>query len=460
MSRAQTFRRVATGARIAVGSVVAAACVVGVVLAIHTPWPAVSHEPAQVEVMPLAGDPVLACTGDLQALGRDSSDPLALRSAGAFDLVAGGTSGDPARTAIAAPDLVDGGEVPRLSDTVDGRAAPLIAGAESITASASDLAGFAAAPCGEARLESWLVGGSVATGTKDLIVLTNASSVTSTVTLSVHGESRSNRTLVIPARTQTTLPLSSIAAGNTSPVVEVVAQGAPVRAVLQSSFVRTLDPAGIDLQDAVAAPQRSVVVPGVQVFDGEGDDADLTVLRLLAPDDEGSAAVTVRRVGSSAAAQEFTVPLSADVPTDVSLRDLAAGSYTVDVVSEVPVVAGVRQQNGFGAGSDFAWNTPASEIASEALFAVPEGPAARVQLVNRGDADATVELAAVGAEDGEQVTVPTGGSIDVVVEAGTVYRLTTKGAVHAGVVMSGTAALATWPIAPSAGAEGSITVYP
>ncbi len=460
MSRAQTFRRVATGARIAVGAVVVAACVTGVVLAIHAPWPAVSHEPAQVDVVPVAGDPVLACTGDLRALGRDSSDPLALRSAGAFELVAGGTSGDPAQTAIAAPDLVDGGEVPRLSDAVDGRSAPLIAGAESITASAGDLAGFAAAPCGEARLESWLVGGSVATGTKDLIVLTNASSVTSTVTLSVHGESRSNRTLVIPARTQTALPLSSIAAGNTSPVVEVVAQGAPVRAVLQSSYVRTLDPAGIDLQEAVAAPQRSVVVPGVQVFDGEGDDADLTVLRLLAPDDEGSAVVTVRAAGSSTSVQEFTVPLTADLPTDVSLRDLAAGSYTVDVASDAPVVAGVRQQDGFGAGSDFAWNTPASEITNEALFAVPEGPAARVQLVNRGDDDATVELAVGGGDDGEQVTVPAGGSVEADVEAGTVYRLTTDRAVHAGVAMAGDGALATWPIAPSAGAEGSITVYP
>lgn len=452
--------RFATGARVVIGAVVAAACAVGVVAAIHAPWPEITRSPAQVEVAPLPGEPVLVCTGDLRAIGRDSSDPLSMRSAGALALVTGGTDGDPSETPIAAPDLIGGGDVPRLSAAVVERSAPVIAAAESITVSSTDLAGLAALPCGESRLESWLVGGSVATGTKDLVVLTNAAAVTSTVDLSVHGETRSNRTVIIPSRTQVALPLASIAAGNPAPVVEVVAEGAPVRAVLQSSFVRTLDPAGIDLQDAVASPQRNLLFPGVQVFDGEGDDTDLTMLRLLSPDAAGTASVTVRAPGSTAAAQEFTVPLTADVPADVSLQGLPAGAYTVEVSSDAPVVAAARQQDGFGRGSDFAWTTPAAEITEEVLFAVPRGPAARLHVANPGDAEATVTIETVDGKAVEEVVVPAGDSAEVGVPVGAVYRLSTSAPVHAAVTMSGRGALATWPVAPGAGAESTITVYP
>lgn len=460
MSSARVFRVVATSARLAVGAAVAVACVVGVVVAVHAPWPQVSHEAAHVDVTPLPGQPVLVCNGDLRALGRDSSDPFTMRSAGATSLTVDGTAGAPSSSPIAVRDLVDGGEVDRLTDDVDGRSAPLIAAAESIAVSDTDLSGFAALPCGETRLESWLVGGSVETGTKDLITLTNASEVTSTVTLATYGEARSNRTVIVPAMTQVALSLSSIAAGNSAPVVKVSADGAPVRAVLQSSFVRTLDPAGIDLQEAVAGPQQHLVVAGVQSFGGDGDNADMTVLRLLSPGSDATATVTVRASGSTAIAEEFTVDLTADAPAEASLSALDPGAYTVDVDADSPVVAGVRQQDGFGAGSDFAWVTPASEITADVLFAVPEGPSATLQLVNDGDADARVTVETVDGDDARDIVVPAGGSIESDLAADTTYRLGTTEPIRGAVSMSGEGALATWPLQPSAGAEESITVYP
>lgn len=460
MSRARVFRVVATGARVAVGAAVAVACAAGVVVAIHAPWPQFANEPAQVEVAPLPGDPVLVCNGDLRAIGRDSSDPLSLRSAGETAMTVDGTGGTPEVASITARDLIDGGDVDRLTGAVEGRTAPLIAGAESITASSTDLAGFAALPCGESRLESWLVGGSVDTGTKDLITLTNASAVTSTVTLATFGESRSNRTVIVPAMTQTTLPLSSIAAGNTAPVVKVTADGAPVRAVLQSSYVRTLDPAGIDLQEAVAGPQQHAVITGVQVFGGDGDNADMTVLRMLSPGTDSAAVVTVRASGSTAAAEEFTVQLTADAPAEASLSALEPGAYTVEIQADTPVVAAVRQQDGFGAGSDFAWITPAPEIGTDVLFAVPAGPSPRLQLSNEQETDAVTTLETVDGDDTREVVVPAGGSIVVDLSADTVYRLETSDPIHGAVVISGEGALSTWPLHPSAGAEKSITVYP
>ncbi|MFS0852488.1 DUF5719 family protein [Microbacterium sp. 179-I 3D4 NHS] len=460
MSRERAIRIVANGARVAVGAAVAVACVVGTVAAIHAPWPEVAHQAAQVEVTPSPGAPLLVCNGDLRAIGRDLSDPLAQRSAGTPAMTTGSTGEEPMESALSTPMLADPGPLLELTGTVDGRSASLIAAAESLTASAPDLAGFAALPCGESRLDSWLVGGSVATGTKDMIVVTNAAAVASTVTLSIYGESRSERTVVVPANSQAAWPLSSLAAGNAAPVVQVSAEGAPVRAVLQSAFVRTLDPAGIDLQDAVPAAQQHLTVAGVLTFDGEGDNSDMTVLRLLSPSDETQATVTVRATGSASTAEEFTVPLPAGMPQEISLRDLAPGAYSVDITADAPVVAAVRQQEGFGLGSDFAWVTPAPEIDGDALFAVPEGPAAQLHLVSADDGDVTVTLSEADGDGARDVVVPAGSSASVDVDPDAVYLLRSAGPVRAAITMRGEGALAAWPLAQGAGAEQSITVYP
>jgi hypothetical protein len=461
MSRQRAIRIVTNGARVAVGAVVAAACAVGVIAAIHAPWPEVAHQPAQVEVTPSPGAPVLVCNGDLRAIGRDLSDPLAQRSAGSPTLTAGGVGKEPTASPLSTPALADPGPLRKFTGTVTGRSASLIAASESITAASADLAGLAALPCGESRLESWLVGGSVATGTKDMIIVTNAAAVPSTVTLSVYGESRSTRTVIVPSNSQAAWPLSSLAAGNTAPVVQVSATGAPVRAVLQSSFVRTLDPAGIDLQDAVPAAQQHLTLAGVLSFDGEGDNSDLTVLRMLAPTGDAQATVSVRATGSSATVEEFTVPLPAGMPQEVSLRDLVPGSYSVEIAADAPVVAAVRQQEGFGQGSDFAWVTPAPEIEGDVLFAVPAGPEeSQLHVVSADEADVTVTLSLPDGEDSREVVVPAGSSAAVPVEPDTVYLLSAPAPVRAAVTMRGAGALAAWPLAQGTGAEQSITVYP
>lgn len=461
MSATRAVRVVTTGARLVTGAAVAVACVVGVVAAIHAPWPELSQSPAQVEVTPLPGDSVLVCNGDLRAIGRDSSDPLGMRSAGSPRLTQGSTSALPTASAIRVADVIDAGDATALTGVVADRIAPLIAATESVSSAAEDLSGFAALPCGTPRLESWLVGGSVDTGSSDIVVLSNASEVAATVTLSVYGESRSARTVIVPASTQVSLALTSIAAGNSAPVVQVTSDGASVRAVLQSSVVRTLDPAGMDLQDSVAGPQQNPVIAGVQSFAADGDDADMTVLRLLSPQSAAEARVVVRETGSSSVANEFSVSLAADLPADVSLSGLAPGSYTVEIDADAPVVSGVRQQDGLGAGTDFAWVTPAPEIDADVLFAVPEGPSATLHLMNTTDADLRVTVASADGEgQPREVTVGARNSVEVPVDAEGSYLLQPEGTVHAAVTMAAGGALAGWPIQPGAGAAQSITVYP
>lgn len=460
MSGTRAFRVVATSARVVTGVAVAAACVLGIVAAVHAPWPVVAHAPAQVDVTPLPGDSVLVCNGDLRALGRDASAPLDMRSAATPSRTIGGTSGDPASHGLAVQDLEDAGEVPVLTGTVDGRSAPLIAGAESVSIAADDLSGFAALPCGAPRLESWLVGGSIDTGTEDLVILTNAAQVPSTVTLSVYGTTRSTRTVVVPSQAQVALPLTSFATGQDAPVVKVTAVGAPVRATLQSSLVRVLDPVGIDLQDSIPGPRQSFVLTGVQAFSPSGDDAEMTVLRLLSPGSDTTARVRVQAEGTTASADEFTVPLTAALPAQVSLSGLEPGQYTVEIEADAPVVAAARQQDGFGLGSDFAWVTPAPEIGTEALFSVPAGPGARLQVANASDEEATVTVEPLDDGKPQEIVIPAGETLGVAVDARTTYRIRTTAPVHAAVTLTAQGALAVLPVQASTATEKTITVYP
>lgn len=456
----RAFRVAATSARVLTGAAVAAACVVGAVLAIAAPWPTVAHEPAQAEVTPLPGDTVLVCNGDFRALGRDSSNPLEMVSAATPRITSGGSEGAPESTSLSVGDLVDAGDVRRLVGKVDGRAVPILGATESVNLAEDDLFGLAAAPCRPASSESWLVGGTVETGTKDLIVLTNPGAVPSTVALSVFGTVRASTSVIVPAETQVALPLTSIASGSEIPIVKVETTGAPVRAVLQSSLTRTLDPAGADLQDAVAAAQRQPVIPGVRVLESPADGSEMAVVRLMAPESDAQAVVSVRGIGESEPVVSLPIPLTAGEPTELSLSAVPPGEYTVQVDADVPVLAGVREQDGSGPQTDFAWLLPAPEFDSEVLVAVPDGPSPRLVLVNDEDQDAEVEVAAQGRGEPTTVIVPAGSSAAIDLDPRTVYSVAPSGPVHASVTMSAAGALAGWPVWPAAGAQQSITVYP
>lgn len=459
MSDRRGFRVAATSARVVTGALVAAACVVGTVVAISAPWPSVAREPARAEVIPLPGDTVLACTGDLRAIGRDTANPLEMVAAAPLRLTLDGSAGAPESSSLSAADLVGSAGVPRIVGEVSDREAPLLGATESITVQDGDLFGFAAAPCRPASAESWLVGGTVATGTEDLVILTNPGAVPSTVAMRSYGSVRGTSTVIVPAESQIAVPLTSFAAGSDIPIVHLTTTGAPVRAVLQSSLTRTLDPAGIDLQDAVAAPQRRSVIPGVEMFESPSEGSEMAVLRLLSTDVDATAEVVVRETGSAAVANRLSVPLAADQPVEVSLAEVPPGEYTVQIDSETPVLSAVREQDGAGPETDFAWLTPAPEIQDEVLVAVPSGPSANIVVANVEETDAVVS---VGTLDGEpvQTTIEAGASATIPVDARTVYSMSSTSPVHATVTMTAPGALAAWPVWPGASAQQSITVYP
>ncbi|MDT0156775.1 DUF5719 family protein [Microbacterium sp. ARD32] len=458
----RSIRLAATGARLAAGAIVAAACALAVVAGSVAPWPEVRTEPATSTVTPVPSDSVLVCSGSFRVLGRDATKADLMVSAAALELRVDGDHDATASAPLELPDLAGGSGAQAITGAVEGRKVPRFSAVESTRLSDDDATGFAAAPCREPSLSTWLVGGDVSTGASDIIVLSNPGAVTATVQLDSYGASRSASTVVVPAETQLGVPLASVAAGEDSPVVRVRSSGAPVRASLQSTMVRTLDPVGIDLQDGVSGPQDRQMILGVHSAPATvGDDTTGIVVRMLAPDADAHVTVRVRAVGSATALDEYAVDLVAATPGEIGLTGLSDGAYDIEIASSEPVVAAARQTTRAGDRQDFAWSLPAPELTASTatMFSVPSGAPATLYLRNPEDHEITVALS---GKDEKTARLPAGGSAAVRVRSGG-YVLEADGRVSAAVGILGTgddATIAGWPLWPVAATQRPILVRP
>ncbi|PKI92030.1 hypothetical protein CW368_04070 [Actinomycetales bacterium SN12] len=453
----RTLRLAATGARIATGAAVAAACVLGVGAAVAAPWPDVQNKPAATTVTPVPGDATIVCNGAFRALGRDSSQADLLVSAAAPTLRVDARDHETTTTDLAMPGVLGGEGAQSITAAVAGRTAPLISASESVTLDDEDLRGYAAAPCREAGMRSWLVGGDGSTGSSDVILLSNPADVPSTVELNVYGAQRRTTTKIVPPKTQLTLTLASVAGAEPRPVIEVVAAGAPVRAVLQSAHVRTLEAVGVDVQDGLGGAQRSLRLLGAHSQPiSEGDDSTGIVLRLLAPREDATATVRVRGADGTVGSDEYAVELTAATPTEVSLTGMGAGAHDIEVDATAPVVAAARQTSRADGREDFAWMLPAPPLTGTVPFTVPSGPSATLYLSNPEDSTVTVTLEGV---DERVVELRANGVEQVALQPGE-HLLRSDGAVRAAVGLLGDAAIAGWPLWAPPATQQPIIVHP
>lgn len=478
MSDRRVFRWATTSARMLIGTVVSIAAAVAVVTAVSLPWPTLQREPISVAAVPAPAASVAACDGGLLAIGRDPTDADALVAA-APQSVTSGVSADapaPAEDRLEVPGVGPGPVVftapPQDRQRVD------VAAAGAATVAEADLTGFAASACRPPLLESWLIGGSGLTGAADLVLLANPGTVAATVQLTVYGVGGpqtppGTSDLVVSPGTQRVVPLAGIALDEASPVIRVSAVGAPIHASLQTSITRTLTPGGVDQVDPVRQPALVQTITGVTVTRPEeapatsaGDASaeiaqSATVLRLLAPSAASTATVTVTAVGRAEPALEpQPVSLEAGKPLELALDGLAAGSYTVEVTADAPVIAAVWQTTGFGEGADFAWYTPSPEVGVPSLFAVPSGPPPTLTVVNPAGEPVVIT---VTSEDGAfrlELTVPADGATTARLSPRTVYLVEPAAPVHASLSFSGDGALAGIPVWPADAAAPEIIVYP
>lgn len=474
MTRSRAFAAATLGARLIVGASVAVGAVALVGAAVFTPWRPVVTTPLALDERPAAADVTLACAGGILVGGRTSVDASAIDVAAAATTIAGAPAiaaggAGPEVTALVTPDVQ--GELGALSyiEAPSADAPAQLAAATSSVVEADDIRGLAAAGCTPPLSESWLVGGASTTGRAGFVQLGNPSAVAATVSLTAFtaagastADGGAGTVIVVPPRAQRVVPLAGLAPHADNPVVRVTAQGAPVTATLQSSWIRTITPSGVDVQTSIALPSARQVIPGVVVPAGPADelpDAVTTVVRVLAPASAGEARVTVATGVDAPALAPISVPMEAGVPVDMELPRLPAGSYSITVEASVPVVAAARQATQAGPGGDYAWHAAAPAIAVPSLFAVTGGGAPTLHVTSAG-APATVT---VTPPNGRAIALAltAGGTATLALPGTGVYAIDAGGVVlHASVSLVAEGLNAAYPVWSSEALGDAVRVYP
>jgi hypothetical protein len=472
-------RLILVGARVVAG--VAGTAVVAAVVsaALWGERPVWETSPVSVAVTPVPTDVERVCAGPLLSVGDDPTAATAVNALGDPSITSAVANGgsEPKSRALEEPDLAGGsGSAIVLSTSAESGATapPLLAGAQSQTIADETHAGLAVAACTEATPESWLVGGSTDIGRTSVIQLSNPTAVTATVDLEVYGENGrvdapGASGLLVQPGTQRIIPLAGLAPDLLSPVVHVVSHGGQVAAALQTSIIRGLEPGGVDIIDPLPAASKSLVIPGVAVRAasaagvGEGSGEvpygdDQPGLRLVVPGDTGTVA-TVSIVGENGApGTSFTVDLEPGTVIEAPL-DLPAGTYSVRVDADQPIVAGARTAVADPSGRDVAWFAPATPLGTQsALVAIPDAPSPVLHLWNGADADASVTLTS-SAGDTSTLSVPTGQAVAVPLAAGGDYTIEGASGVAASVDFSAAGALAAFTVSPGSELAAPLTVY-
>jgi len=492
----------ATGGLVGVGIAVAVAGA-----AIFVNPPVLSVDVPVVTVDPEPAAQVLVCPGPLLRLADDSGQnaseatPIGDRPYVTF----GALSGDISTAPLAQSDAGTGGTrlAPQIAfvTPVDG-AEPIVAGIQSsrVRAETGNVVGYATASCAQPTLRSWIIGGSTQLGRTSLLTLINPSNVEAVVDLSLHGESGSIsaaglRGIVVPAGAQRVIPVSGFSLEQRAPVIGITSTGGNVAAFLQQSIIRTLTPGGVDLMGQ-QSPSTTLVMTGIQVAGEDAlsvinatpvdEDDTMATLRLFAPGGHAVvASVAVIPAGSSLAdalanpreeeaesatdahahaeapatpeATSFDVELTPDAVSEVPIAALAAGEYTVVVRADEPIVGAVRASTLGTEGIDFAWYTPAAELAEQAIVVTPDAQAITLSIANATQQDRTVTIA---GPDGEQVVEIAGGaSVSIAVDPRTEYALSGMAGLRAAVRSGIDGLIAQSPVLPAAPLARPVRVH-
>ena len=485
-ARGRGVRAVVIGGRVLTGVVGIAVGAATIAAASLLPLPSVVNSPASITVTPVPTSQQLICPGSVLRLGDESGENASSASAiGSPAATRAATAGGLTIADLDTPDAAGTGKgQPTLLTVPDAASAATvsIAGAQSQTVDSGDYTGFSAAECAQPSSDTWLVGGSTATGRTTLLTLANPGSGVSTVTIEIASENGivdapGTNGIVVAPNSQRVLSLAGFAPSFESIAVHVTSRGGPVVANLQQSIVRGIEPGGTDIVGVTAAPSTVNVVPGVVVLNAEavegrlGEDGykDLgTVLRVWVPGGTpAKGTVSLIPESPDLLGASFSLTLDAGVVTDIPIEGLTDGSYTVTIVTDQPVAVAMRvstvaldASGTVDAGaSDLAWYAAATPLSNAAFASVASGAGVGLHLSNPTDAAASVTI--TGSDGTElSVTVPAGSSVVVEVGGGHSYRFDGAGGLFASVGYAGPAALASYLLGASATDEPPVVISP
>ena len=158
---------------------------------------------------------------------------------------------------------------------------------------------------------------------------------------------------------------------------------------------------------------------------------------------------------------------------EVTFDHLIDGSYTVQVTSDVPVVAAARTVDAAAAPSgdqsataqaeaatqDFAWFVASSPLGEKVMMAVPSGSAPTLHLANTGRTDAKVTLTPKSGA-AQQVSVPAGKGVAVPVTSHGSYTIDGASGLRASVSLTADGESSSFALNPPGPLAQPITVYP
>ncbi|TFD74085.1 hypothetical protein E3T54_14890 [Cryobacterium sp. Sr8] len=476
-------RAVQTGSRIAAGLLGLTLAVSAAGAAAIIPWPTATRTPPSALVAPIPAEQLRVCPGPLLTLAEDSGQAQAATSVGRASAVYGSTYGANAPTDIddvtelAAADNPrserDGGPLLLRVPAPEGATVPsLVAGSQSQTARGESVGGFAAAACGEAGADAWLVGGSTDVGRTSLVLLSNPTTVVASVDLTVIGETGivdapgANGILVQPGA-QRIVSLAGLAPNLQSPVVHVEAHGGQVVASLEQSLIQGIEPSGVELIAPSAAPSLTQVISGLVVTtqappaaetDADHVSDEIPSVRILAPGEE-SAQVEVVVIGSDGPGAPIKVDVQPGIVAEIPLPGLAAGNYAVRLVSDRPVVIAARASADGTDGKDFAWFAASAPFPGDFMVSVARGPAPTLHLVNTGQGEAEATLT---DDTGKSTTLMVGPGATAArrLAGGERYVVSGGTSLVASVSYAGAGMLSGFPLNPSGPLATPIRVYP
>ena len=398
------------------GTVAALALVAGAVYALGwMPLPRVEAVPEGLELAPIAGDQVRVCPGPLQQAGLNR-DANANTAVGTPDYEVNMAGVRPT-----AKELVWQGPAKYVFPATGGDLVRATV-AQSLLADTDKTKGFTATDCIQPASTHWLVAGSTEVGHSLLVDIVNPSERPARVNFTVFTSSGIatpglGEIIVEPGERQL-VSLLGAAPDQTAVAVKVTSTGGDVAAFVHETITSTTTPKGADIVGPTALPATTQILPGMWIDERPGahDPTAPTnlggVVRILNP--SGAAAPTTMEVldeqGAVVFSEQFDLP--PQIVADYPIGGLAAGNYTVRVVSDAPIVIAGRSAT--VNPSDFAWVPSSSSLDDRETVPVPNGPSPRLAVANPTAAMRTVTIA------GAEYALAPGATVSVTVDPGLV----------------------------------------
>ena len=321
--------------------------------------------------------------------------------------------------------------------------------------SSARLNGLLGASCQAPAAEHWLLGGDTSTGRETLLLLSNPSTVPTTINLEVYAEGGRVQAsglsgIAVSAGETQVVPLSSLIPETRAFAVRVSSRGAAVGAWLQQRTVRGLLYAGADFVSPVTEINQSLSIPGILVRGAKdaaaliaiNDDYQdlLPALRVFNPSDK-SATFTAQIFGANDKTFGTVIreTVAAHSVKDFTINGLADGDYAAFISSDQAVAASVRLPRSDKTkkpNTDFTWLQSATQLKGTQQITVPAAGISKLSLANLGNIAANLTI------NGAALSIKAQGTVVVKTSAGPVTLRVDQGSIGGNLMVDVSGAIA------------------